>query len=87
MSLIDIKNKISPSRIYLFKVTSDNTTAMFKICSKLTTKTPERRHLRRSYLFIVSFGVVKKNISVVEFEQVNVSWDRHLHFFFSLSLI
>ena len=28
---------------------------MCELCSKLTTKTPERRHLRRSSVFIVNF--------------------------------
>ena len=31
------------------------TTAMCEVCSKLTKKTPERRHCRRSGVFIVNF--------------------------------
>ena len=33
-----------------------------EICSNVTTKTPERRHWRRS-------------VSIVNFEQVNIGWD------------
>ena len=36
---------------------------MCEICSKLTIKTPERRHSRRYGVFIVNF------------EQVNTGWD------------
>ena len=44
-----------PANIYLFKVKNRNTTKRYEICSKLTIKTPERRHLRRSGVFIVNF--------------------------------
>ena len=40
-----------PPSIYLFKVNNENTRAVCKICSKLTIKTPERRHWRRSGAF------------------------------------
>ena len=40
--------------IYLFKVTNRITGKRCEICSKLTIKT-ERRHLRRSNVFIVNF--------------------------------
>ena len=43
-----------PASIYLFKVNSRNTKKGCKICSKLI-KTPERRHWRRSHVFIVNF--------------------------------
>ena len=43
-----------PASIYLFKVNNKNTKKGCKICSKLT-KTPERRHWRRSHVFIVNF--------------------------------
>ena len=41
--------------IYLFKVNNENTRAMCEICSKLTMKTPERRHRHRSGAFTVNF--------------------------------
>ena len=34
-----------PANIYLFKVNNGNTRKKYKICSKLTIKTPERRQL------------------------------------------
>ena len=43
------------SVVYLFKVNSRNTRARCKICSKLTIKTPERRHWRCSGVLIVNF--------------------------------
>ena len=33
-----------PAGIYLFKVNNRNTRTRCEICSKLTIKTPERRH-------------------------------------------
>ena len=39
----------------MFKVNNRNTRRRFEICSKLTIKTPERRHWRRSGAFIVNF--------------------------------
>ena len=52
-----------PSNIYLFKVNNGNTRKKCEICSKLTTKAPERRH---------------SSVSIVELEQVNVSWFKNL---------
>ena len=45
----------NPAGIYLLKVDNRNTRARCEICSKLTIKTPERRHWRRSDVFIVNF--------------------------------
>ena len=45
----------TPASIYLFKVNKRNSGKGFEICSKLTIKTPERRHCRRSGVFIVNF--------------------------------
>ena len=39
-----LDNKIYPTNIYLFKVSNKNTRKRCEICSKLTIKTPERRH-------------------------------------------
>ena len=43
-----------PVGIYMFKVNNRNTRAKCKIFSKLTIKTPERRHWRRSGVFTVN---------------------------------
>ena len=45
-----------PTNIYLFKVNNGNFGKLCEICSKLTMKTPERRHWLRSGVFIVNFG-------------------------------
>ena len=47
---------IIPTNIYLFKVNNGNFGKLCEICSKLTMKTPERRHWLRSGGFIVDFG-------------------------------
>ena len=44
-----------PAVNYMFKVNSRNIRTRCEMCSKLTTKTPERRHWRRSSVFIVTF--------------------------------
>ena len=55
MSLRHITLHSYPTNMYLFKVKYRNTRSRCKICSKLTIKTPERHHLRRSGIFIVNF--------------------------------
>ena len=40
--------------IYLFKVNNRNTIKKCEICSKFTIKTSDRRHRRRSGVFIVN---------------------------------
>ena len=44
-----------PAGNYLLKGKNKNTTTRSEICSKLTTKTPERCQWRRSDVFIVNF--------------------------------
>ena len=44
-----------PAGIYLFKVNNRNIRTRCEICSKLTIKTPGRRHWLRSGVFIVNF--------------------------------
>ena len=51
----NFKNIYFPSNIYLFRVNGRNTWKMFEMYSKLTIKTPERHHWRRSGVFIVRF--------------------------------
>ena len=66
-----------PANIYLFnKVNNRNTRKSCELCSKLTIKTPERRQWRA---FIIKFehillGKGFPSASIVNFEQVNVSW-------------
>ena len=43
------------ANFYLFKVNNKDTRETCKTCSKLTLKTPERRHWNRSGVFIVNF--------------------------------
>ena len=47
-------------------------------CSKLTIKTPERRHWPRPSVFIVNFEHISHLVSIVNFEQVNADWGRIL---------
>ena len=42
----------------MFKVNNRDTRTRFEICSKLTMKTLERRHWRRSGVFIVNFEYI-----------------------------
>ena len=45
----------NPAGNYMFKVNNRNTKTRYEISSKLTIKTPEQYHWRRSGLFIVNF--------------------------------
>ena len=45
----------NPASLYLLKVNNGNTRAICEINSKLTIKTPERLHWRRSGVFNVNF--------------------------------
>ena len=51
---------IRPAGNYMLKVKNRNTRTRCEICSKLTIKTPERRHW--------------PGVSIVNFEQVNAGW-------------
>ena len=45
--------------------------------TKLAIETPEQRHSRRSGVFIVNFEHISNllsSASIVDFEQVNLSW-------------
>ena len=44
-----------PTNTYLLKVNKRNIRKRYKICLKLTIKTPERHEWRRSGVFIVNF--------------------------------
>ena len=47
-----------PAGIFLFKVSNGNTKRMCRICSKLTIKTPKRRHWHHSSVIVVNFEQV-----------------------------
>ena len=57
-------NAYTPAIIYLFTVNNRNTKARHETCSKLTIKTPERRHWPRSGVFIVNFEHVSRLLLV-----------------------
>ena len=50
--------------IYLLKVNNRNTSTRCEICSKLTIKTTERRHWRRSGVFIVNSEHIPHHVLV-----------------------
>ena len=52
------RKNVNPAGIYLLHVDNRNTLKGSEICSKLTIKTPKRRHWRRSGVFIVNFSIV-----------------------------
>ena len=58
-----------PANINLFKVSNRNSRKRFKVCPKVTIKT-------RSGVFIVNFELFHTSVFNVDFEQVNVCWDR-----------
>ena len=69
-----LNTPLFPCGIYLFKVHNGNTRTMYKISSKLTTKTPEQRHWCRSGVFVINFEQIEHIVlvfSIVEIEQVN----------------
>ena len=53
--LTSLKYLYTSAGIYLLKVNNRITRTSCKMCSKVTIKTPERRKLHRSGVFIVSF--------------------------------
>ena len=55
---------------------------MREIGSKLTIKTTERCHWRRSVVFIANFEQVShcSSVSIVDFEQVNTGWAANIFF-------
>ena len=53
-----------PAGNYMFKVNNRNTRTECEICPKLTIKIPERRHWRRSGIFIVNFEQILYHVLV-----------------------
>ena len=60
-----------PASIYLFKGNKRNTRKRCQICSKLTIKAPEQRHLAFLLLTLKKFHAFS-SVSIVAFEQENV---------------
>ena len=60
----------NPANIYLFKANNRNR-IKYEICSKLTIKTPEWSHWRRSSVFIVSFEHFTSfsSVSIIDFNK------------------
>ena len=46
---------VLPAGIYLLKVNNRNTRTRCEICSELTLKTPKRRQLCRSGVYVINF--------------------------------
>ena len=64
----------APVGNYMFRVNNRSTRTRCEVCSKLTIKTPERCHCRRSGVFIVNLEHISHLVSIVNFEQVNAGW-------------
>ena len=54
----------SPAGIYVLKFKNRDTRIRCEICSKLTIKSPERRHWRYSGVFIVNFKHISHLVRV-----------------------
>ena len=74
VSLTDVNN---PANIYLFKVNNRNTRKRYETYSKLTVKIPERCQWHRFGVLLLTLNrfVTFSSVSVVDFEQVNGSWE------------
>ena len=59
---------------YKFKVNNRNTRTRCEICSKLTIKTPERRHVLVALFLTLNTFTPCSSLSLVNFEQVNARW-------------
>ena len=64
-----------PSDIYVLKVIHSNTGTRCKIWSKLTIKTPEQRHWRRSGVLTVNFDHISQ-LAIVISHHLIASWLR-----------
>ena len=61
-----------PVGIYLLKVNHKNTRTRYKIYSKLTKKTPEPCHWRRSSVFIINFEHISHLVLVFLLLTLNI---------------
>ena len=62
-SSIDLETE-DPAGNNMFKVNNRNTRTRGEICSKLTIKIPDRRHWRRSSIFIANFEQISHLVLV-----------------------
>ena len=71
-SIAPAKMNISPlpAGTYLLKVNKRNTRTRYEICSKLTIRIPERRHL----LLTLNIFHPCSSVSIVNFEHVIAGW-------------
>ena len=79
----------NPANIWLFKVNNRNTRKRCEVCSKLTVKTPERRHWRRSGVFIVNFNHISHfflEFLLLTLNKLNVSWEAIIFSGFSICM-
>ena len=65
-----------PANIYVFKVNNRNTRTRCEIYSKLTIKTPKTSFCC-FYSKLWTYSTPFSSVSIVDFEQVNVSWDNY----------
>ena len=71
----DMHLRSFPDNIYLFKVNNRSTRKRCEICSKLTIKAPERRQwLLNVWMLNSTYSTPFSNASIVDLEQVHVSW-------------
>ena len=75
-------NSIIPGSIYLFKFNNRNSRTRYEICSKLTIKTPERRHWRCclyvNFKYIVLLLLVFLSLPFITY--VIAGWDNSFNF-------
>ena len=70
----------------MFKVDDRNSRTRFEICSKLTLKTLEQKHLRRSGVFLVNFEHNSHIIHILEMSLVNWYVQHELKTYLTLPL-
>ena len=78
VNIINNKQTANPAGIYLLKVNNRNTRTRCEICSKLTIylfQVSNRNTRKRCGTYFTPFS----SVSIVDFEQVNVSWAVSLH--------
>ena len=68
--------RLNSTNIYLLKVNNRNTRKRCELYSKLTIKTPERRHWRRIVNVNFEHISVFSSAFIFDFEKVNISWKR-----------
>ena len=69
---IILKNKTFPADNFMLKINNGNTKTRCKICSKLTIKTPEILHCRRSGVLIVNFENISHLVLVLPYPENQV---------------